>query len=134
MKDSLCFTLHVYPKKGERFYFNVRIFHNKRAMRLYYDAMSVPNKLKPLEKFEAVTCPRIYYKDLDNMMPESDLGEILFYRPMTGCGIVSHEMLHAALHWMRVREENLQIASNEESEELLALTVGSLTRQFFIKY
>jgi hypothetical protein len=130
MMIESCFSFRIYPKKGERFYFIVRVFKSKSAMRAYHDAMPLPEKVKPTEKFEAVTCPFIPDKDT-----ESYLGEILFYRPMTGAGIVSHEMEHAALHWGRVTKLDLNLNDPDNpSEEILALAQGNLTRQFMMKY
>lgn len=129
MKDS--FSFRVYPKKGERFYFTVCIFHSKAQMKAYFASME--NYGKGDDKFTAVTVPVIRYKDTLTVAP--CLGEILFHRPMTGTSIVSHEMTHAALHWARVTGMDLQLNNCESaSEEPLALAVGYLTRQFFMKY
>lgn len=127
------FSFRVYPKKGEQYYFIVRVFHNAREMRMYH--ATKPDELKPETRFEAVTCPEIHYKDLETMILLPYLGEILFHRPKTGSGVVSHEMTHAAIHWARVTKLDLHLETDEgDAEEIIALAIGNLTRQFFIKY
>jgi hypothetical protein len=123
----------VYPKKGERFYFTVRVFHSKSGMRAYHDAMPMPGKRDG--SFDAVTCPFADYEDLDALIPKPCIGEILFYRPKTGASIVSHEMTHAALHYARLMGMSLKLDHDDSpSEEALATAIGHLTRQFMMKY
>lgn len=127
-----CFSFKVKPEKGKPFYFTVRVFHSKRAMLAYYKSMPQPGKSSG---FEAVTIPLIRYKNARVPTPSPDIGEILFHRPKTGTGIVSHEMTHAALHYLRIKKLSLSLDADDcKSEEPLALCIGNLTRQFMMKY
>jgi hypothetical protein len=134
MGDGACFSFKVFPKKKDKFFFEVRVFHSKRQMYAYYQ--SHPSPYKEVLDFTAINIPVTTYKIAGrrmNMQP--NLGEILFHRPQTGSGIVSHEMTHAALHWARVTKQSLSLTkAGTDEEEVIALAIGNLTRQFMAKY
>lgn len=135
-----CFSFKVKPDRGKPFFFTVRVFHCKRAMMAHYNELphltTHPEKYKSVpSSFEAVTIPWVRYKNPRSKSIGPDLGEILFYRPQTGTGIVSHEITHAALHYARTMKYSLALDDEEaKNEEKLAHVIGHLSRQFFMRY
>lgn len=125
-------TFRVYPDKKRRFYFKVIVFSTPSQMEKYErdGVRGFPGK-KPKE-FAALTLP--YECIVGSKESKREIGTILFHRLRTGTGIVSHEMTHAALHYFRIKNDDKADFTEEKAEELLAQTVGDLTRQFFMRY
>jgi|SRR6185436_13611654 len=119
----------VYPDKKRRCYFKVIVFSSKRQMWAFYrqGVRGFPGNGQL--DFYAITLP--YSCIVGSKDSKREIGTILFHRQQTGTGTVSHEMTHAAVHYLRLKKANLNA---QKSEEPLAHVVGELTRQFFRRY
>jgi len=61
--------------------------------------------------------------------PDGSLGQIIFCAKAIGAGVVSHEMTHAAVFYLR-NHRGMNI-SNSKNDERLAYLQGDLTRDFW---
>ena len=124
----------VYPDKKRYHYFTVYVFGNKRDMIEAVNGtnhpMRRPRSVKKGE-YDAITLPYFVTKPPSKEILR-DLGNIVFYRARTGTGCISHEMTHAAAHYLRVKGH--ETIGEGEVEELMAQVVGNLTRQFVVRY
>lgn len=81
------------------------------------------------KSFAALVSPHIRYNRAGKVIKEC--GQILFCTEYTRSGIVSHEMTHAAIAWMRRKRRDPGLPRNEER---LCAIVGRLTAKFWFKY
>ncbi len=125
----------VYPDKKRYYYFDVYVFGNKRDMIEAVNSTGHPTR-QPMKtkrgEYNAITLPWIKRKS-NGKRPLRDLGQIVFYRLRCGVGTVSHEMTHAATHYLRAVKGH-KVIREGKGEEMLATTVGDLTRQFCNRY
>lgn len=137
MADAKPFaTFRVYPDKQRYFYFQVLVFANRSQMREFVFLQNHPGASRRSSSkrgdFDAITLPWERY-DEGSIKILRDIGQVVFHRMRTGTGIISHEMTHAALHYFRLKNDSADF-SEHKSEELLALTIGDMTRQFYTRY
>lgn len=142
MSEPLPFAkFRVYPDRKRHFYFTVYVFANIKEMYKFADAQrrdgpaSRSWKKKRAAGYSALTMSweRWSFK-LGKMTGtlNRDIGTIIFHRQRTGTGIVSHEMTHAAVRYLQTIRKPPNC--DPKREELLAETVGHLTRQFYVRY
>ena len=130
-------NFRVYPDSRRYFYFQVLVFADRRQMREFVFRQNHPGASRrgstsKRGDFDAITLPWERYDDSQKI--QRDLGQVVFHRRRTGTGVVSHEMTHAAVHYFKLKNDERADFSDHKCEELLALTVGDLTRQFFTRY
>lgn len=124
----------VYPDKKRYYYFTVLVFAAKSDMVEAVNASGHPVRRPRTIKsggYDAITLPWIQTTARGKRVLR-DLGNIVFYRQRTGTGCVSHEMTHAAAHYLRIKGH--KAVKEGDTEEALALAVGNLTKQFFMRY
>ena len=100
-----------------------RVWFNKRKQ--YYDVFIADNSRKFLY---AEKCYAYYQPETVRKARRGKFGEVHFSQ--TGAGLVSHELLHLLIDWMRVR--NMTITP--DNEERIVSMYGELVRRFWIKY
>ncbi len=125
----------IFPDKTKRYYFEVVVFPSRKKMQDYYrDGFKALRGRGRTKDVDAVTIP--YRKaEPPKLKDKQEIGTILLHRRQTGTGIVSHEMTHAAVHYLAVSRQRLPKHENDmKAEERLAWTVGNLTKQFFVRY
>lgn len=130
MSESFTVNRH-----GSRYTFAVKVFDTKAKMYDYFrkrgKAIGLKRRDGELDFAAICMCyERIRTRD-EKRMP--DIGEVLFYRDRLGAGIVAHEMLHAAMHYERLVNQNTNATFTPnigKEEERLAHTLTDLVRQF----
>lgn len=134
-------NFRVYPDKQRYFYFQVLVFASRRQMREFVFRQNHPGASRRSSNskrgdFDAITLPWERYEVHGNKSSkiERDIGQVVFFRQRTGTGCISHEMTHAALHYFKLKNGEGADFSDHKREELLALTIGDLTRQFYTRY
>ncbi len=122
-------SFRVYPDKKRRFYFRVIVFSTIKQMHAFYREGIHGWPGRRHTDFAAVTLP--YECIVGSKESKREIGTILFHRTRVGTGVVSHEMTHAAVHFMKLKGADL---NDDKSDEPLAHTIGDLTRQFYTRY
>ena len=99
---------------------------------------TLPSRHELHDDYEAVTVQWSEVKNRRAKIPEKrfdrDIGKILFHRRQVGSGVVSHEMTHAALHFLWLGKIKKNPIYNHTLNEALAWSVGFMTSQFLRRY
>lgn len=120
-------------------YFEALVFRNKRDMYAYYDwykkrwnGESSNNEyylnrgITDIYNFAAICMPFELLKEVAGAWVRHEkIGELLFVQDRLGTGVISHELLHAALWHERLVHENKTATFGEhigEAEERMAHT------------
>jgi hypothetical protein len=127
----------VYPDPKRRyFYYIAYVFTTRTQMQAFRKQLPAHDSVG--KDYQALTMPFHHViSGAENPYKRfgRNIGLILFHRRRTGTGVVSHEMTHAACHYLHTLGINSVSTSDQpEREELLALSVGNLTRQFINRY
>jgi hypothetical protein len=129
------FKIKVIPSRynpfieDSRYYYHVHIFETK------HDMWRVGAKLSQCEKdgvggYGAITIPyrREKYHD-GGWITAPKIGDVLFYKGCLGSESISHEAVHMATSYLRLKNELLLTDQIDDNEEKLAYCIGSCTRQ-----
>ncbi len=122
----------VYPEKRRHHYFNVLVFPSRRRMYAFNKIRFSGFPGAKGENFDAITLP--YRFETGSRELKREIGTILFHRQRIGAGCVSHEMTHAAIHFLDFIGMTPADLAEHKSEEKFARLVGNLTRQFYQSY
>lgn len=116
---------------GTKDWYRVLIFPRSNQMHEFYD--------KQLKSGEMCSCKYQHKGKVDRgylgqvnyhrRMPDGSVGQVLLCNKAIGAGIVSHEMTHAAVFYLR-NHRRMNIAAYR-NDERLAYLQGNLTREFW---
>jgi len=130
----------VWANRKTRQHFLVYVFCTKRDMEAFYTEVCEECGGRPHRyDFAAVVVPwrRITCRTTGRGVVGTSLGLILFCHEYIGSGLVSHEMSHAAIHWMTVAHPRWVKIMAEDSraagqaQEEFCWMQGSLVNQFW---
>lgn len=122
----------VHPESTRGFYFDVKVFPTKKAMREFaVQERGAPTYFK---KADAVTLGM--YRFDSKQRPTKMLGTIIFHEKMLTPEIIAHESTHAAIRWAQaVKVQPIGDAQDgpaAEDEERFCYVVGQLTEQIAV--
>jgi hypothetical protein len=80
-----------------------------------YGAVTIPCRREKCSEGIWITAPKI--------------GDVLFYKDCLGSESISHEAVHMATSYLRLKNQLLLTDQIDEREEKLAYYIGSCTRQ-----
>lgn len=135
----------IYPDLDKRFSFDVHVFRSKRSMYAFYREQSgqlvKPDKLDSGLDFLAICCPwRSLHVHKDLSVTEGrGIGSVLFCKRSCRVGIVSHELLHATIHWadltflLAAMAAERAAGRDNQIEERICWAHGYLVAQFWRK-
>jgi hypothetical protein len=129
------FKFKVRPTVRSKWWYDVLVYDTKKEMlkeaRELYIKVFGHNCRKYVNGAEAIT---FGYSPSDKKK-KNKLGDILFYKGYLGAGVVSHEMVHAAVYCHKEIRVNLnKLYNSYNDDERFADTVGYLNAQFWRKY
>ena len=117
---------------GTRNWYRVLIFPRVNQMHEFYDAQWKSGEVCSCKHQHRGKIDRGFLGQVNYIrpkMPDGSLGQILLCKKAIGAGIVSHEMTHAAVFYLR-NHQGMNI-SNPRNDERLAYLQGDLTREFW---
>lgn len=123
-KSLNSFDFKIYLTKN--FYYNIKVFENKKSMWLYYSG-------KEKENFSGIHIPyaQVYDSGIDfkefrykKNKYKSCVGEILLSKENIGGSVVSHEVSHAVINFM-LNFKNIDILSHMDNEEDFCCMMGN---------
>ena len=126
----------IFPKKYDKFYYDVCIFKDKVSMRKFSTEL-FPAMGK--HRFEAATHSFKAYKTVKGKEQLSDMiGTVLFYKGGFGVGVVAHEIAHAANYYFVNRGDGISMVDKTDkdwltNDENYALCIGYMNNQFWKK-
>lgn len=129
---SIQFRIH--PESTRGFYFDVKVFPTKKAMREY--AVTEKGGSAYFRKAEAATLGM--YRTDKRARPTKFLGACIFHEKALTPEIIAHEATHAAIRWAQATQiqpvpEELKDGNSSDDEERFCYVVGRLTEQIAVK-
>lgn len=128
----------VYPERGSRLHFRVRIFRSLRAMRRYLAADPFHRTLGRHGKAMCSTWTRHRVRRGRRSRITDEMGEIVIPRAWLGAGVIAHEATHAALGWARriglqgVLDAAGRPGRVSDPEERFCRALGEISRQIAV--
>jgi len=132
-------TFRLYPEPGRTLYVRVNVHRTKKAMREYWRTTDARFGGGTWDKRQGYCQERSSWKvNCDRRMRRDPcIAEVNMYRAALVMGIVTHEMLHAAVAWGRRTHFNWQRLEDDDSvnqdEERFAYAHSELCRQFMVR-
>lgn len=123
----------IKPPK-QKYYFRVLVFNSKRGMHDWYKENEVDFGYRnEAGNFAGMVLPYEWIKvDADgNEERFGEIGTVLLWKNRLGAGLLAHEMLHCALWYERLINQNKPACFGEhigEEEERLAYLLTDFTR------
>lgn len=113
------FKIEVYETKSEMYEAYKRHKEPAPAQQLIFGAITMPHTIEKFSQGKWYTSPHIGY--------------VLFHKGKIDIEALSHEAVHMALHWCRVKKHSLSLSEDSESmmdhEEVLAYAISDCTKQ-----
>lgn len=121
------------PQSGGWFY-RVYVFNQRLSMYKFRAELQIYDKAPKLKNFDFAAIVSSYISKYKGN--EKQIGTILFWKNRIGCGIVAHEICHAAnYYWRALRQERAgNIFKNAREDENFAYILGELVSQFWNSY
>lgn len=140
-KNKLFVKFKVKCFSKDKPYFNVYIFRDQESMYRFFLKENKKYCKDPETDFLAICQTyRTYKINPDGSEKMKDcIGNVLFYKDFIGGGVVSHEFVHAALHWYGAckaphKKGWIIIKNMEPDEEDICHAQSNMVVGFWLKY